>query len=293
MQQQQGAMYARFFLDGFLRTRGSKDITTSVFLSIRNLKTGKAYVVTQSAVQSVADSLLIWKIPAGDYLCEKVTVNENTGITREWAGKTQPTFSIRSYYLSNLGEIHLSPLRNTELTVNFLPKPNTFTSPGGEQTFVGVINGYSARLQTKLGGEKLALAAKDNFGSSSEVRTAFSTTRQISMLYQLNSDGSQKSRTLMAATIGAQDSDLRRCYMDQIELAAGLRGTASFKFQIAANSGSFEALDYSGGTLKNEKVLQCLSLTLKKIQFPVVKTLTGRLVFKFNYDDNPGRPKFP
>ncbi|MBC7661611.1 MAG: hypothetical protein H7249_18085 [Chitinophagaceae bacterium] len=294
MQAEQGTVYVRFYLDSFRRTRTSKDITNNVFMNFKNLKTGQLFVLTQEPFESATDAVLIWKIPSGNYSVEKLSINENTGITRNWVptGK-HPVFKIRTMFVSNLGQIHLSPDQTTGLKVTFKSSPNLFNGDSGNQTFMGVMDGYKASLQKKLGGAKLLKQSKDNFGSSSEARAAFTMVRQISMIHQVDSSGTQQSRKLMSATISAQDAELRRCYMDQLDLALGLRGSVNFRFQIAPKSGSFQALSYSGGSLSNQKTIDCLTMALKKLQFPIARPLSGRLAFQFNYDDNPGRAKFP
>jgi len=294
MQADQGALYARFYLDKFQKSRGARDITTSVFMNLRNSKTGEMFVLSQPPTENSSEPVQVWKIPAGNYTVEKLSINENSGLTRNWVpnGK-KPTILIRYLLVSNLGEIRLSPNRRDSLKVIFLAKPNAFVNVSNHQSFMGVVDGYKGTLQKRLGGSKLMDDAKDSFGTNDEARVAFTMNRQISMVHLVDSSGSQKSRKLISSTIQAQDADLRRCYMDQLDIADGLRGSVTFKFQISGNNGSFQTLSYNGGTLSNPKAVECLTLALKRMQFPIAKSLSGRLAFQFNYDDNPGRARFP
>lgn len=293
MQADQGAIYGRFYLDHFKKTRSFREITNSVFMNVRNQKTGQVFTLSQAPTEGSSDPVIVWKIPSGSYTVEKLSINENTGITRVWnpSGK-RPIFSVKYLHLSNLGFIRLSPYGKFGLRVFFLSGPNVFENPTNHQSFVAVIDGYRSRVQKTLGGLAVQRRAKDNFGSSGEARAAFNTSRQISMMYQVNSNGTQGNRNLLSGTIGGQDSELRRCYMDQLDLQLGLRGTVNFNFQIAAQTGSFRDLKYKGGSLNSPRAVECLTLSLKKLQFPVNKNLAGQINFSFNYDDNPGRAKF-
>ena len=294
MSDDQGAVYLRFYLDKFRKSRSSKEITTSVFMAIRNSQTGQTYVMNQAPTDNGSEPVLVWKLPAGNYTVEKLSINENTGLTRNWApSKKRPKFSIRHLMLSNMGQVRLSPYQKFGLAVTFLSKPNVFENTSSHQSFIAVIDAYKTSLQKTLGGAKVLKQSKENFGSSNEARMAFSTVRQISMIHQVDSSGSQQSRRLMSSTINAQDADLRRCYMDQLDNQSGLKGSVNFKFQIQPSNGSFGALSYSGGSLSNSKAIECLTLALRKMQFPIAKPLSGRLAFQFNYDDNPGRARFP
>ncbi|RZA26574.1 MAG: hypothetical protein EOP10_03165 [Proteobacteria bacterium] len=293
MGENEGAVYVRFYLDGFRKTRSFKDITNSVFMNLRNTKTGKLYVLSQAPTESTADVLQIWKIPSGQYSVEKLSINENTGITRAWTSAGQSAKAVvKNLHLSNMGMVRLSPFGKFGLKMSVLSAPNTYENTASHQSFVAVVDAYRGRLQKTLGGAQLQKAAKDNFSVSGEARTAFTMSRQISMIYQVNSTGTQGSRQLLSSTLSAQDGELRRCYMDQLDLTLGLRGTVTYNFKIAANNGSFQLLRYNGGTLTSPKAVECLTLALKKLQFPINKALVGQLIFQFNYDDNPGRAKF-
>ncbi|RYZ55738.1 MAG: hypothetical protein EOP07_13670 [Proteobacteria bacterium] len=293
MQADQGAVYLRFYLDKFRKTRSSKEITNSVFMNIRNQKTGQIHVLSQGPTDSSAEPILVWKLPSGNYTVEKLSINENTGLTRTWTAQgKRPTFSVRYLLLANMGQVRLSPFGGKGLKVTFLPRPNAFVNTNSHQSFMGVIDAYKGTLQKRLGGSALMKEAKDSFGSGNEARVAFTTTRQISMIHQVDSSGSQKNRRLMSSTISAQDAELRRCYMDQLDVALGIRGSVNFKFQISPSNGSFAALSYSGGSMNSPRAIECLTLSLKKMQFPITQALSGRLAFQFNYDDNPGRAKF-
>jgi hypothetical protein len=294
MGENEGAIYVRFYLDNFRKTRSIKDITNSVFMNLRNTSSGKLYVLSQAPTESSADVLSIWKIPAGQYSLEKLSINENTGITRSWTSdKWVAKISVKYLHLSNLGQIRISPFGKFGLKVTMLSAPNLFINTASHQTFVAVLDAYRGRVQKTLGGNLVQKGAKDNFSMSGEARTAFTLSRQISMVYQVSSSGTQASRRLLSSTLTAQDAELRRCYMDQLDLQSGLRGTVNFNFKIAANNGSFQSLRYNGGTLASPKGVECLTLALKKLQFPINKALVGQLIFQFNYDDNPGRTKFP
>ena len=294
MSADQGAVYLRFYLDKFRKTRSAKEITTSIFMNIRNIQTGQIHVLNQAPTDSGSEPVIIWKLPVGNYSVEKLSINENTGLTRTWvASKKRPKLSVRYLMLSNMGQVRLSPLQKFGLIVSFLSKPNVYENTSSHESFIAVIDAYKTSLQKTLGGSKVLKEAKGNFGTGDEARMAFSTVRQISMILQVDSSGSQQSRRLMSSTINGQDADLRRCYMDQLDNQSGLRGSVNFKFQIQPSSGSFGTLSYSGGSLSNPKTIECLTLALRKMQFPIAKPLSGRLAFKFNYDDNPGRTKFP
>lgn len=294
MQAGQGAIYGRFYLDRFQKTRSFKDITNSIFMNVRNKETGQTFVFSQAPYEGESPPLEIWKIPTGSYSVEKLSINENTGITRSWStnGK-KPTFFVSHLILSNLGLIRLSPSGRFGLRVTFLSGPNVYEHIASHQTFVSVMDGYGRKVQKILGGNQLVKDSRANFGIEGEARAAFSISRQISMTHQVDSTGTETSRRLISSTISGQDAELRRCYMDQLDLQLGLRGSVKYSFQITGRTGGFKWIRYSGGSLNSLRAVECLSLALKKLQFPVNRALSGQLAFVFNYDDNQGRAKFP
>lgn len=286
LQENYGALYTRIFLDNFPRV--SKQITANPNVHIRNIQTNKRFVISQTATMSTVEELQIWKIPVGDYVIEKITINDNAGATRTWKPPKVPRISVRYLFLSNLGDIRVSPYYKG-LKVRFVPSKNLYKNSLGHDSFVGVIDGYSTKVQAKLGGGRILRSAQDEFGSRNEARAAFSMTRTISMIYRVDSTGTQSTRRIFSNTLNAQDSDLRRCYMDELELVPGLRGTADFQFQLAPKGGTFSRIKYRGGDMQSPKTIECLTLTLGKIQFPINQRLAGRVTFVFDYKEDMGR----
>jgi hypothetical protein len=83
--------------------------------------------------------------------------------------------------------------------------------------------------------------------------------------------------------IGAKRGAIKFCYDPELQKNAGLKGKISYKFTIGA-SGKITQLDVTGNSLKNGKVLGCVSKVLKKIRFrkPVGGQCIGKksLTFK-------------
>lgn len=288
LQNDYGAVYTRIFLDNFPRVKGDQRITASPNINIRNIRTNKRYVISQAETMNSVEPIQVWKIPVGDYVVEKITINDNKGATRTWKPPKVPKVSIRYLFLSNMGDIRISPFQSG-LKVKFVQQKNLYKNSLGHDSFAGVIDAYSTKVQAKLGGEKTLRSARDDFGSGNEARTAFSMTRTISMVYRVDSSGNQSTRRVFSNTLSAQDSDLRRCYMDELDVMAGLRGTADFQFQLAPSGGTFSQIKYQGGNLQSPKAVQCLTLTLGKMQFPINQRLAGRVTFVFDYKEDMGR----
>jgi hypothetical protein len=250
---------------------------------------GKKYVVSQPLGTDATGQQKVWKIPAGNYLVQKLSLNDNSGLTRTWISKGKPQISIRHLILSNLGELVLSPGQGKALGAQFQPTPDKFVNNFKHDAFAGVMDGYTQKIQKKLGGTELFAKSEDSFSTSDEARAAFSMQRQISMHYKVDLGKEQRYSKSIINTLVSQDLDLRTCYMDQLERDGSLQGQISFRFRVNKGDGAMQNLKYSGGTLNSKKVVECLFFTLGKMQFPIAKNLDGRVIFYFNFKDEMGR----
>jgi hypothetical protein len=77
--------------------------------------------------------------------------------------------------------------------------------------------------------------------------------------------------------------------MDQLDRDGSLQGQISFRFRVSKSDGAMQNIKYSGGSLNSKKVVECLYFTLGKMQFPITRTLDGRVTFYFTFKDEMGR----
>ncbi len=288
LQQNHGAFYLRLKLQDFRGSVRGRNITTNVFIHLIDERQNKRYVLSQ-AVGDGNENLQIWKIPYGNYTMQKISLNDNVGRTRQWLSPGRPHIAVRKLFLSNMGLVTLSPYEKTGLKVRFQSQPNSFRNSFEHQVFIGVIDGYSTKVQAKLGGKEVLTSSQNDFGSQGEARAAFSHQREIEMIYRVNLVNAPQLNTRIAQTFAAQDLDLRRCYMDELDRDGSLRGNASFRFQIAKSDGTMQKISYRGGSLKSQRVVQCLYFNMGKMQFPIAANVVGEINFFFNYQDEMGR----
>ncbi len=282
LQQGYGAFYTKLELKGFKKDARTRNFTANVFLHLYELKLKQHYVLSQPVVEESRETS-VWKIPAGNYLISKLSFNDNNGQIRSWTSTGRPVIGIRTFFLSNLGLIRLEAQSKTGLRPAFISQPNTYIDQTQHDAFAGVIDAYSLKVQESLGGRSVLVDAGKGFGSKDEMRAAFSQERQIAMYYKVDLATQDYLAAKISNTVGAQDLDLRRCYMDELEKDKKLKGSVIFNFKIAASDGTMRKIFYRGGSIKNPQVIQCLYHALGRMQFPLAKALDGQLTFSFTY----------
>lgn len=287
-----GAFYTRVRLQSFKKNSIGTGITGNVFFHLHEEKQNRRFIVSQS-IQDSETGVQVWKLPVGNYLLYKVSLNDNLGKVRSWQvsmrAKDKPIINIRHLFLSNLGFIFLNPVGNQSLLLRLVPSPNVFKNTYGHETFVGIIDASTMKVQEKMGGKNLYKDAAEEFSSPDEARAAFSFQRQIAMVYKLDI-GKQRGVTLkLINTLASQDLDLRRCYSDELEKTENLKGNVRFSFTINRDSGQMQKIQFRGGNINNQRVKTCLFYTLGKMQFPVTSNVPGNISFYFSYSDEPGR----
>lgn len=285
----QGGFYVKIRLQGFKKNSRGQFITSNVFLHLHEVNQGKKYIVSQSLGTDTTGQQKVWKIPSGNYIVQKLTLNDNSGLTRTWISKGKPQIFIRHLILSNLGNLILAPGSGKALLALFKPMPNQFVNTFQHDVFAAVMDGYTQKVQKKLGGADLFAKAEDDFSTGDEARAAFTLQRQISMMYKVDLGAEQRYSKSIVSTLASQDLDLRTCYMDQLERDGSLQGQISFRFQITRSDGAMGNIKYQSGTLNSKKVVECLYYTLGKMQFPIAKNLAGVVTFYFNFKDDVGR----
>ncbi|WP_141735500.1 AgmX/PglI C-terminal domain-containing protein [Oligoflexus tunisiensis] len=284
-----GGFYVKIRLQGFKKNSRGLAITSNVFIHLHEVSQGKKYVVSQPLGTDTTGQQRVWKIPAGNYQVQKLSLNDNSGLTRTWISKGKPQIFIRHLFLSNLGDLVLAPGQGKALMALFQPAPDKFVNTFQHDAFAGVMDGYTQKIQKKLGGSELFAKSEDSFSTSDEARAAFSTQRQISMHYKVDLGKEQRYSKSIVSTLVSQDLDLRTCYMDQLDRDGSLQGQISFRFRVNKGDGAMQNLKYSGGTLNSKKVVECLYFALGKMQFPIAKNLDGRVTFYFTFKDEMGR----
>lgn len=292
LQQGYGAFYTKLKLQGFKKSSRSHNITTNVFLHFHDDKENRRYIVSQS-LQEPENGVQIWKMPVGNYLLSKISMSDASGRLRNWVvnpkapGKS--SIGIRYLFLSNMGVINLSPVGNSGLMIRVQGQANAFKNSFRHEAFAGVIDAYSMKVQEKLGGRNLFADASDEFASSDEVRAAFTFQRQITMIYKLDIGKQRRYTRKLVNTIAAEDLDLRRCYMDELEKTSDLKGNVAFNFVIERSTGAMQKIQYRGGNIKNGRLISCLYYTMGKMQFPVAENLAGNIRFYFSFTEEPSR----
>jgi len=292
LQQGYGGIYTRMKLEGFRKSKRGRAITTNVFIHLHEVKQGRRYVLSQAAAES--DSLVpVWKIPAGNYAVQRVSLNDHTGRTRTWNGMGRLKLGVRHLFLSNMGLLTLQPEGEKGLKIRFQTQANSFKNQYEHQAFAGVVDAYSMKVQVELGGRELFQSAEQDFSSSSEARAAVSHQRQISMMYKVDLETERKLVPKVVSTVASQDLDLRRCYIDQLDQDESLQGQVGFRFQIARSSGAIQKISPQGDSIRSDRLVQCLILTLGRMQFPIASTINGSIIFYFSYKDDIGRSTPP
>ncbi|MCX6129990.1 MAG: hypothetical protein NTX25_13125 [Proteobacteria bacterium] len=211
-----GAFYLKIRLQGFKKNSQADGLSGNIFLHLKELPEGKHFVISQALGSEITGQQPIWKIPVGNYLIQKLSLTDPSGINRIWISPGKPQFAVRYLFLSNLGSLVLSPTPKKTVSIQFQSTANSFVNTFQHDVFAGVIDGYTQKVQLKLGGSEIFAKAEEDFSTADEARSAFTQQRQIAMLYKVDLGREQKHTPKVIGTLSSQDLDFRTCYMDQI-----------------------------------------------------------------------------
>jgi hypothetical protein len=275
-----GALFIYLDLANFKRSSRGRNITGDIVITLKHTGSDHTIQIHQTQ-QAAGQPQHIWKIPTGAYKILRVSLVDNVGRNRLWKGPSRQSFYVKPFDLSYFGLWTIEPKKNKWLDIEFKINKPTYSHQYQHQTFVDLIDGLSGRKIKELGGSKVIEESKDNFSTKDEARAPFATLRKISMLYKLNLGRYNRLSKKLVPTLSNQDVELRKCYADELEDDASLAGQIQFKFLISKDNGAMKKIAYSGGSLKNKRVIKCLYYKLGQMQFPVAKNIKGKITFQF------------
>lgn len=229
---------------------------------------------------------LYWKLPAGKYRIMRVTrpAGAKTLVTSSFRATS---FVIQSFALSDLGVWVAKAKKKGRgpMIVKFFTRAaEEFSFPSGDDTLSAIIDGFSGkRLKTLTGGAN-SERARVNFGTANEMRATITETREVSMVYKMDLRGFARYNRAVFPAIQKRDARFRQCYLDGLQLKDTLKGTAKFEFLLARGKGTVQRLKYKGGTLMDQRTVECLYAELGQMEFPVKVALNGIVTFAFNAD---------
>lgn len=282
----QGAFYFKYQLKGFKAGKQQAVITGSLTVNIRNILKDKLYFLGQgqSAVDEAPRDL--WKLPAGKYLIESMSMVDAAGNKRTWEPeKKGKKFIVKRQTISNLGIWTLGPKGgDSGLGVSFKMADNSYSEDGKrkESSVAAVVDGFTGLVQEKFAGKVAKKGAADDYSSKTEARASYTFTREIAMFYSLNLFRYNYHAKQIASVLSASDAQIRRCYTDRLEENEKLKGEAKFGFLLSKQTGTMSKLKHSGGTANDAKLIECMYLELGQIQFPVPENMIGELVYTFD-----------
>ncbi len=281
----QGALYFKYQLKGFKAGKQQSVITGSLTVTIRNILKDKLYFLGQA--QSAAEEAPrdLWKLPAGKYLIESVTMVDAAGTKRSWEPEKEgKKFIVKRQTISNLGIWTLSPKGEGGLGVSFKMADNSYSEDGKrkQSSVAAVVDGFTGLVQEKFAGKAAKKGAADDYSSKTEARASYTFTREIAMFYSLNLFRYNYHAKQIAGVLSASDAQIRRCYTDRLDENEKLKGEAKFSFLLSKQTGTMSKLKHSGGGANDAKLIECMYLELGQIQFPVPENMIGELVYTFD-----------
>lgn len=254
-------------------------------IALLHVATGQAYIINQPLSSGEKKKrTLYWKLPAGKY--------QITRVSRVAGAKTLSTTRFRAQYvtlqgfaLSDLGVWVAKATRKGPLVVKFFARnAQEFTFPTGDDTLSAIIDGFSGKRLKTLAGGANSERSRVNFGTADEMRATITETREVSMVYKMDLRRFARYNRSVFPVIQKRDGRFRQCYLDGLQLKDNLRGTAKFDFTLAGGKGTVQRLKYKGGTLLDQRTVECLYAELGQMEFPVKVALSGSVTFAFDAD---------
>lgn len=273
----QGLISVEARAEGFLGTTEEP-----LLIYILNAQIGQIYLISQPISSGEPNQRpFYWKVPVGNY--QVINVKHTRGSTVKSTSTFRArNFVVESFALSDLGVWVARSTKKGPLVVKLFTRTvQSFTFPS-DDVLSAIIDGFSGkRLRTLKGGAN-SEKSRVNFGSQDEMRATITETREVSMVYKMDLARYGRYNNLVFPLIQRRDSRFRQCYLDGLQLKDNLRGTARFTFTLAAGRGTIQALKYKGGTLLDQRTVECLYAELGQMEFPVKAPITGTVTFAFD-----------
>lgn len=274
----QGAVYVNLNLKGFKRSKRGKTLLNDIVIRLKHNSSGRYYVISQQA-SNKAQPQYMWILPVGIYTVRRITFIDNAGLRRVFQSQ-QKTIAVSSLNLSYLGLWDISPGPKSRLKVNFKANKSRYKHQFEHQTFVALIDGLTGKEIRQLGGEEVRLQSQSNFGSQAEARAVFTEQVNVAMYYKIDLGKYNQYASSIAKTIQSQEVSFRKCYTDYLQTETG-QGSMGFRFIIEKSSGIMGGIKHIGGSLKDDKLQECLYYNLGLMQFPLSRKILGKITFLF------------
>lgn len=276
----QGAITLQILLEKFARNDALRGQQADVQVIIRDRISGQRYLILAPTVNQRDFENIIWKAPVGGYRLESLTRYEQ-GRKQVWYGSGQERFTVRGMMVSNMGLLRVRPRGQNYLQVQFSAFKPQLLAAAQSGVFGGMQEAFSGRSQESWKGGMKAATQRNNFGRVDEMRAVITQSRSVSMVYKMDLRQHARYNRAVLPVLQGHDARLRSCYTDRLEDNERLGGTVSFRFILAKHNGTVRKLRYTGGTLKDGKMIKCLYYELAQLHFPVRAPVDGRLTFQF------------
>lgn len=286
----QGGLFLKIALKDFPASKQTKFLTGNIQITVRNLLKKRDYRISHTPNDGADPGDVpreLWKLPSGKYEIISIVMVDAFGVKRVYAprgSEARQSFSIKRHCLANLGFWTLSPRGPAGLAARFTMVPNSYEESGrrSESSVAAVIDGFTGLLQESIGGKRVIQGAENNFEGESEMRATVTFTRQIAMFYRLDLFRHNHYAKSIANVLTVYDPNLRRCYMDRLEVNDALKGDVKFTFLLSKSTGTMAKLKHTGGSANDPKLAQCIYYQLAQIQFPVPENMIGELTYSYD-----------
>lgn len=230
----------------------------------------------------------IYLVPAGKlYITEIKTISVN-GYQRVWtSGGLQSRYAVlvRKGTLSNLGVWALKPKGSIGVALKrSMVKLERPLKPDLTSSLSGIIDGYSGVYQQRFGQNRLKDSLRKRPKRAKRELKRFSRfRREVAMYYQIKLPVHRSYVAVILDILKSYEEQLRQCYIDQLDQGLTQQGKVHFTIAISKRDGSMRRVKAGKGGLRDAQTISCLREQLLEMEFPVDKSLIGRLSFTFSY----------
>ncbi len=285
----EGGIFVRAKMVGFKGKGAARTVTSPIQMTFFNPLSGKTYLISMEFSALGLGPRQIWKLPAGKYEVQGVSLVDALGVRRTWKStkSERRLLVVRRQCLSNLGQWSFSPSGPEGLRVQFAMQVSDYHEDGPKDgsSVAAVIDGFSGLVQEAVGGKRVLEASKSQFETASNMRQAIRYTRQISMFYRLDLFKHNFHGREISKVLDNYDGVLRKCYTDALDNRAGLKGDLHFTFLLSKETGTIGKLRHSGGTILDPTMTKCIYLNLAQMQFPAPQTMVGEIRYTFDFQE--------
>ena len=250
------------FFVKIIRKSGMEN-TRFIEVAFKNVDTGVKHLFKYRTKATTR----FWRLPAGEYLVDRISLRDDEGTNRVWDGKMRGfKIVVRENSLSVLGTWVIVTLGKQRLIPKFRASIEFLTDANRISPAVDLIDGITGEQIPGKGDEAKSLPE-----SSGKIETSYTLN-----LYRYNDHAKPVKESLDKIS-----SEFGLCYQSN----TGRAGNMKFRFLLSEPDKMMKRIVYSGGSLRNPNLVSCIQRSLTSGTYHIKKSMIGEVNLVFSARD--------